>query len=290
MASKESAASDPRSVKEQALAKGPFANETMAEVLVDEAAPVVIYGLSPFAWGVLFGLGYLVYEVTHRPTWGLAVVCAKFGWNDLLTSWWLIGRDPRRVRGVICGLFYLAAAASKVAMAAFLGAAAILWFAALAGERPPRELMGLSLTAVLGLSLLAIFALGAAISARVAGLRVWLDGALRQSREADEWPPRHHGQNRTLAVSIPVVIVVSVTAPQFAGRMGFLPVLGLILVTATTLWWLFQSVAALTPDECWPELREGLLDEVEVDVETREGPWNDDGQDDEREFDRPLMV
>ena len=61
------------------------------------------------------------------------------------------------------------------------------------------------------------------------------------------------------------VIVVSLVAPQFARRMGFLPVLGLILVTATMLWWLFQSVAALTPDECWPELREGLLDKVDPD-------------------------
>lgn len=231
----------------------------------EESAPVVIYGLSPFAWGVLFGLGYVVYEVTHRPVWGLAVVCAKFGWNDLRLSWWIIGRDPQRLRGAICGLFYLAAAASKVTMAAFLGAAAILWFAALAGERPPKELMGLSLTAVLGLSLLAIFALGAAFAARLAGIRVWLDATLKQSCELDEWPPRQHARNSTLGVSIPAVIVVSLVAPQFARRMGFLPVLGLILVTATMLWWLFQSVAALTPDECWPELREGLLDKVDPD-------------------------
>lgn len=249
----------------------------------EESAAVVIYGLSPFAWGVLFGLGYLVYEVTHRPVWGLAVVCAKFGWNDLRTSWWIIGRDPRRLRGAICGLFYLAAAASKVTMAAFLGAAAILWFAALAGERPPKELMGLSFTAVLGLSLLAIFALGAAIVARVAGIRVWLDATLKQSRELDEWPPRRHGQNGTLGVSIPAVIVVSLVAPQIASRMGFLPVLGLIFVTATMLWWLFQSVAALTPDECWPELREGLLDEVEPDSLALD-PVGDDTDDDDSEF------
>ncbi len=203
---------------------------------------------------------YLVYEVTHRPSWGLAVICAVFGWNDLRASLWIIRRDPYRVRGMICGLFYLAAASAKVTMAAFVGAAAILWLAVIAGERPPRDLIGLSMTAVLGLTLLAIFATGAAFAARLAGVRVWLDSSPKRSRELNEWPPRHHGENIMLGVSNPVVIVVVLIAPRFAMQMGFLPVLGLVLVITTMLWWLFSSVVARAPDECWPELREDLVD------------------------------
>jgi hypothetical protein len=242
--------------------------------------PVLTLGLSTFAWGILLGLGLLVYEVTHRPTWGLAIVCAKFGWSDLRIAGWLIRRDPRAVRGGVCGLFYLAAATSKVTMAAILGAGLILWVAALVGERPPKELKGLGVTAGLGLSLLAIFALGAAFAAWLAGIRVWLDTTVASSRERDEWPPRPHGTNKALGVSIPAVIVASLIAPQFALRLGFLTVFGLILVCAALLWGLFQSVSALTPDECWPELRAGLLDDVVRHSVDTGGPNDDDEEDD----------
>lgn len=210
-------------------------------------------------WGVILGLGWITYELTHRPIWGLAVVCMKFGWSDLRTGLWLLWRDPSHARGVICGLFYFASAASKVTLASFVGAAVILWLAAAFRERPPRELLGLRNTAALGLGILVIVALVGAIAARLAGVRVWLDSRVGKSRELNEWPPSRHGHNRTLGVAVPAIIVASLAAPQFVAKLGFMPVLGLILVTSTLLWWLFQSIAALAPDECWPELRHGAL-------------------------------
>ncbi len=210
-------------------------------------------------WGVILGLGWITYELTHRPVWGLAVVCIKFGWVDLRTGLWLLWRDPSHARGVICGLFYFASAASKVTLASFVGAAVILWLAAALGERPPKELLGLRNTAALGLGILVIVALAGAVAARLAGVRVWLDSRVDKSRELNEWPPSRHGHNRTLGVAVPAIIVASLVAPQFVSKLGFMPVLGLILVTSTLLWWLFQSIAALAPDECWPELRQGTL-------------------------------
>jgi hypothetical protein len=227
--------------------------------VTDEAEPRTAWWANRLGWGIILGLGWITYEVTQRPVWGLAVVCLKFGWGDLRTGLWLLWRDPSHARGVICSLFYFASAASKVTLASFVGAAVILWLAAALRERPPKELLGLRNTALLGLGILVVVSLAGAIAARLAGVRVWLDSSVGKSRDLDEWPPSRHGHNRTLGVAVPAIIVASLAAPQVVSRLGFMPVLGLILVTSTLLWWLFQSIAALAPDECWPELRHGSL-------------------------------
>ena len=62
----------------------------------------------------------VLYELTQSPAIGSVLVCAKFGWDDLLTARWLWRSDPLPRRRDACFWIYLAWGFWKTAIVAFL--------------------------------------------------------------------------------------------------------------------------------------------------------------------------
>src|SRR5215831_15315542 len=69
---------------------------------------------------LLVGLGWLLFELTAQPALGAVAVCAKFGWNDFRTAWWLRRRDLNRRRAAACFWLFVASAFWKMAIGAFV--------------------------------------------------------------------------------------------------------------------------------------------------------------------------
>lgn len=214
--------------------------------------------LHRISWGAVLAVGLLVYELTHRPTFGLAIVLAKFGWDDFVTGFWLARRDPCRPRGAACGLFYTAAGLGRITLAAFVTAVVLLWITHLLGERPPRELRGVGLTLALGLGLLGFLPLMGALLALGGGVKVWLDTDVHASRRSNAWPPYPpRGRNRLGTLVLPALLVPLASTAAVTWKVGLLPMLALALIETLMIWSLLMRVAALTPGDCWPELIHG---------------------------------
>src|SRR5262249_49520249 len=50
-------------------------------------------------WAVFIGSAILLFELTAQPVLSVPILCAKFGWEDFRTAWWLWRSDPYRARG-----------------------------------------------------------------------------------------------------------------------------------------------------------------------------------------------
>src|SRR5437016_4928589 len=90
------------------------------------------------SWPAVLAAGWLFYELTAQPNLGAAVVCAKFGWNDFRTAWWLRRVDPDRRRAWACFWFYLASALWKTAITATVTIFAFAFVAASLRPAAPR--------------------------------------------------------------------------------------------------------------------------------------------------------
>src|SRR6516162_1950955 len=66
-------------------------------------------------WAVFIGAAILLFELTAQPVLSVPLLCAKFGWEDFSTGWWLWQRDPNRRRGSVHFCWYLASGLSRVA-------------------------------------------------------------------------------------------------------------------------------------------------------------------------------
>src|SRR5262245_29129752 len=90
-------------------------------------------------WPVLLGLGWLIYELTHKPALGAMAVCLKFGLNDFRTARWLSRIDGDRGRAHSCFWLYLATGLYKTAITGSVLAIAITLLAAVLGPRRPPQ-------------------------------------------------------------------------------------------------------------------------------------------------------
>src|SRR6185312_8713422 len=141
------------------------------------------------SWPALFLAGWLLYEFTAQPGPAALVACAKFGWPDVRTAFWLRRVDPDRLRGRACFWSYLTFALWKVAMMATV-AMIVIGFLSVIFDRlqrqPPANNNGVS--PVLG-GALAAAAIGFGLSfpttyialwlALRSGIRLWLGHAPR---------------------------------------------------------------------------------------------------------------
>lgn len=104
-------------------------------------------------WPVLIAAGILVYELTAQPGLGAAVACAKFGWDDFLTAFWLRKRDPDRARSWTCFWLYFASGLWKVATAGIVAMFSIGFLVVLLTEKqwPERTFVLLVYTYLVGI-------------------------------------------------------------------------------------------------------------------------------------------
>ncbi len=203
------------------------------------------------SWGATLPVGWLIYELTARPSFAIVVACAKFGWNDFLTAHWLLRTDPDRGRGRTCFWFYVASGLWKITVAAFVTTGLILTAWVAMSGKAPRGLIDASLTAAIGISLLAVVPLIGVINARVYKVKVWVDSSIHPYRRHNVWPPQASGFNSTMGLLFPALLVPLIATALATFRFGIWWLLASVFAEGIYIWTLFRGVAADRPDDCW---------------------------------------
>jgi hypothetical protein len=226
------------------------------------------------SWPMLFLIGWLLYELTTKPTLGAVAVCLKFGWEDFRSAIWLRRNDPRRLRGRACFWLYLASGLAKTA-----GVAGLMSFAFVAvspkgpAAQGPRWAAIMEMAAWTGLATLAGLACAvltfnyAAVLARWGGFKLWLGRDIHAARRRNDWPPYGGSAiyknylNYLLLVALlllfltPVLFAFLLAAaaqlfglfvPVFFFLMMGVPLLVLHLKDRMSKW-----LVASHPGECW---------------------------------------
>jgi hypothetical protein len=228
------------------------------------------------SWPMLFLAGWLLYQFTAQPGLGALVACAKFGWADIRTAFWLRRVDPDRRRGKTCFWAYLTYGLWKVGLMSTLVLITIGLFDDLIVLVPrpfaPKwhpVLSGVLTAIAMGFSLSLPTAYIALWSAWRNGVRVWLGNAPTRARKAHFWPPRHGRVNMVffvgsttllLTIFVIVFVIVSVSAfiesiqPNRAAAKAisqYLPVAIALLIIAFFRMGLLRRRLASSPEECW---------------------------------------
>src|SRR5262245_39354899 len=175
-------------------------------------------------WPVLLGLGWLIYELTHKPALGAMAVCLKFGLNDFRTARWLSRIDEDRGRGRSCFWLYLAAGLYKTAITGSVLAIAITPLAAVLRPRglppqpqlmdwqgPKEAFLGAALTTVSGFVLSVLVSHMALASALRHKVKLWLDAGVHRARRENVWPSCHSAGGRTNRAEFPIVVALIFT-------------------------------------------------------------------------------
>jgi hypothetical protein len=231
------------------------------------------FGRLHLSWPMLFLAGWLLYEFTSQPGLAALVACAKFGWADMRTAFWLRRVDPDRLRGQTCFWAYLTYGLWKIAIMATLTMIVLGFVNVLIAQmaRQPQANNGFS--PVLGGALAAAmvgFGLSfpttyiALWSARRNGVRIWLGQAPNRARKESFWPPHHGGINAApfvgftcLVLTLWLIVFASVCLAVLLqpGAFGVAVFwMTTILFTTFTLLGLFRTslqVIARSPQECW---------------------------------------
>ena len=223
----------------------------------------------------LLALGWLVFEATSQPALAVVVVCVKFGWNDLLTAYWLRVRDPEPGRARTCFCLYLTGAFWKMGVGAFL-LCFVLGMIQLSMEKnnPPPQggfqeaiavINQTALVVLLAFALAALLALRTLWLAWRTGVKLWLNPVVHQARWRDCWPsnvPGSPGRNWAQLV-LPVTFILFLLAAimlvldnwlrharqfalWFAAAITFVPAIIMGLRRQ-----LFGWALAKNPGECW---------------------------------------
>lgn len=212
-------------------------------------------------WGIMFGLGWLIVELTAKPIFGIAVACLKFCWKDFVIAFWLYEEDPWKRRGGVHALSFVSKAAFRFGLMTTLATYLVDVFQ----DRPQKDFDGeLRVVTQFAFGICGIVAsmfLGIAAILGAYGSRtwIWLDSSIDDSRRQRRWPPRPSARNRAVwmvAVSAFFPGAVASIATWEWTRSDTLAAWAALIVG--TLWAMIGSRAvASSPARAWPEL---LLD------------------------------
>lgn len=222
-------------------------------------------------WSTLGLFGWLAFELTAQPALVAAILCTRFGWNDLLTAVWLRRHDPIKGRARACSWFCLASGVMKMVLSAF-GLAMIIStvMAIVEGGKPrqnpnpqfPEAFWGPAIMMTAGTPVLALLALIGCVSARMNRIRVWIDSPLTRARQSNIWPPdfrdftRPSTQNVARGpwlamVSVAMVAAVVFTSLIFAFSQSIVLAMLALIGMVVGIGWLSRGVFASHPGECW---------------------------------------
>jgi hypothetical protein len=137
-------------------------------------------GNSALFWSITALAGWLAFDLSAEPAVAAAVLCCRFGWNDLLTAVRLRRCDPDRARGRAISWFYLASGTMKVSLSACAVTALIAEVVVFIERRRPQPnpnalmpdaIWGSLLLMAIAMPLAALLALVGIISARIHGVQ-----------------------------------------------------------------------------------------------------------------------
>lgn len=229
---------------------------------------------SRWLW-LLFGLaGIVAFELGVHPAITAVLFCIKLGFTHLANGLWLWRNDPRRGRGLILGLGYMALAGWRVVLWSFVLSAFLSYVTTMQGVMQNRngagrpagveiEVIG-ALGMVFGLMLVASSALSALVclAAGFLGTPLWLSKRVTEWRQADAYPPNPIGSSSTgsllnfsllvICVFLLTVFLASMLALGPVAIPGvFLGVIGIPVFTLVMRDWLGRRIVANSPGECW---------------------------------------
>ena len=161
-------------------------------------------------------LGFLAFELTLNPVFGVLVACLKPALEDGRTALWLLRCDPRKSRGWTCCFMFLAAgfwktfAWSFVLGIALAGVSESLGGGAVLGD----SLAGTMIASLFGFAILIFSSALAVGSSLLSGTRVWVSRDVHRARRAGAWPPsafvRHEANNQADALMMPMLLVLCI--------------------------------------------------------------------------------
>jgi hypothetical protein len=231
-------------------------------------------------WPLVLTAGWLIYEVTAQPNLGAVFVCAKFGWNDFRTAFWLRRHDSDSGRGWACFWFYLSSALWKIAITAVLVILLVAFLSAGPQQPQPRPalvpphfpawLPGVALTACIGFGLSTFTtAIALALAVRYQ-VKFWLTGQTHRFRRRNSWPPYNlyrfpDNQANRVFVTALIILIFLLLALLFVGlvaaRMALDPAAAIfVIVTAVSSGAVLvligrdvlqEHFVARVPWECW---------------------------------------
>lgn len=231
----------------------------------------------------LMTVAALLFELTHQPAIGTAVLCSKFGWSDFRTAWWLWRVDPWKLRGRTCFYVFIAWGICKITIFSFLTAVIALvgmellvslgWAKRQFGGGLNDAISGASVTCLVGDM---IFILLTAISSHIAkqgGFKLWIHPSISVARCYKIWPPSDitpTGRNRLgfligAASFVPFFMFTGVVV----SALDLQQIWPLMYPASLMLAWgwgsLHWSAKANAPTDCWPleELEEAPNDPVQ---------------------------
>ncbi len=235
---------------------------------------------SRWLW-VLFGMaGIVAFELGVHPAITAVLFCIKLGFPHLANGLWLWRNDPKRGRGLVLGLGYLALAGWRVVLWSFVLSALLSYVSTMVGlmgqgNAGPTtggvdiEVIG-ALGMMFGLMLVASSALSALVclAAGVLGTPLWLSRRVTEWRVADSYPPDPIGGNSTgsllnyslLVICVFLLTLFAVTMWNLGAAalpMIFVGAFGIPVFTLVMRDWLGRRIVANSPAECWDMLSDG---------------------------------
>lgn len=250
------------------------------------------------AWFFLFILGWLVFELTSQPAFGVIIVCAKFGLKDWLTAWWLYRRDPNRPRAKACAMMFLSqglwkVACTGIAIMTFL----IILLASLrkvpknpndplmnAGEQ--EQFAGAFITVLMGISFATLAGLLGIVLAWRNRLKLWVSSDIHLARENHWWPPPDEacwGKNSLMnsifftLLSVMMLLIfgsicgsITLLENQALGKGGrqeppiifWVFFVGILIIFPAIFLglrdFLMQKIVAQRPSDCWGKITEKI--------------------------------
>jgi hypothetical protein len=246
--------------------------------------------LGRFAWVVLAGLGFLVFDLTAHPSLGVAVFCLKFGLERFKTAFWLKKIDPNRKRAWTCFCFYSAGAMLRIGITSMaLTHAAMIFIeyydvgrpAGAAGGPPfPSEMIVASIICFLGFMFWWLIEIVAIVLAHVFNVKIWVGSVADRARKNSVWPPsqlynywrdddRNWAKPQIILVFsfLMAFFIILILIASFSGENGKRPqphleyhlgassgaiaLSGLFLLTI--YYFVKRRILASTPLDCWPE-------------------------------------
>lgn len=222
-------------------------------------------------------LGLIVFELTADPILGVVLGCIRFGERDIVTAWWILRRDDRRVRAWSCASFHVAWAFLQIGCAAVSVIVFITVALVLFGQLPA-VIMAQGKGAILSVCAAALGFLGVAYLAiglaLAGGVRAWVASTNHIARAARQWPPVVEGKVITGRNRVGSLIAFAAVATFTIGggvaelcinwnrprggpielstgqTIGLLVVLFVLLALTIKL---ALRLSARRPIDCWPE-------------------------------------
>lgn len=231
------------------------------------------FGRLHLSWPMLLLAGWLLYEFTAQPGLAALVACAKFGWAEFRTAFWLRRVDPDRPRGKTCFWSYLTYGLWKIAVLATITMIIFGFLSVLFDPGPRKPLANGGLSPVLG-GAMAAAAVGFGLSFPTTyialwsawrnGVRIWLGQAANRARKERFWPPCHGRVNvapfvgfTLLVQTMWFIVFLALGFAVIIQPMGvaiiffWIGTMLTMLVALLILGHVFSRVMARSPQECW---------------------------------------